>query len=236
MFSPTSPVLSTRSHPISCWIHWRSAVNVHFLFNYISYEPPGIPGTSLVNVAAWCGNKNQKCGNAEASEKGLYLVYLGSRAFTALKNYLEYWPAICVRVQYKMIVFLVCPFQRSIYYSMALLHVFNWEKNNYNQVGEMCKTTTESVQKYVRSDCYGHVVSICWAIINGWTWTEGDRLQKTNEGWWSQKKLGLIAGCGLTEHLSPPSAFIWAGLQFICWVSSYNNEFPWSADMLLNIH
>lgn len=57
-------------------------------------------------MAEWCGN-NQKSGIAEASEKGLYLVYLGSSAFSALKKYLECWPAICVHVQYEMIVFLV---------------------------------------------------------------------------------------------------------------------------------
>lgn len=68
-------------------------------------------------MAEWCGNNNQKCGIAEASEKGLYLVYLGSSAFTALKKYLECWPAICVHVQYEMIVFFgISPFQRNIYY------------------------------------------------------------------------------------------------------------------------
>lgn len=53
----------------------------------------------------------------------------------------------------------------------------------------------------------------------------------------AKRKLGLIAECGLNEHLSPPSM---PSSEEVCSLSagspSYNNEFPWSADMLLNIH
>lgn len=84
-------------------------------------------------MAEWCGNNNQKCGIAEASEKGLYLVYLGSSAFTALKNYLECWPAICVHVQYKMIVFVVYfhskeTFITFVQHSKTQLNIFNVSK------------------------------------------------------------------------------------------------------------
>lgn len=38
-------------------------------------------------MAGWCGNNNnQKRGIAEASQRSLYLAYLGSRASAALKK------------------------------------------------------------------------------------------------------------------------------------------------------
>lgn len=75
-------------------------------------------------VKAWCGwldgvgTTTQKFGNAEASER--YLVYLGSSVFAALKFFffffLEYWPAICVHVQYRMIVFFFLPLSLSLFF------------------------------------------------------------------------------------------------------------------------
>lgn len=54
----------------------------------------------------------------------------------------------------------------------------------------------------------------------------------------AKRKLGLIVGCGLTKHLSlslPLPSCEWVH-TLSAESPSYNNEFPWSADMLLNIH
>lgn len=52
----------------------------------------------------------------------------------------------------------------------------------------------------------------------------------------AKRKLGLIVGCGLATHLCPPLPSSEWDSSLSARSPSYNNEFPWSADMLLNIH
>lgn len=94
-----------------------------YKYNHVSSGPPRLPGNSLVKIAEWRGNTNNQWSIAEASERCLYLVFLGISAlfhlFFLFYFFLEIWPTICVHVQYKMIVFfflVICVLQRSTYY------------------------------------------------------------------------------------------------------------------------
>lgn len=171
-------------------------------------------------VKAWCrwldgvGTTTKKFGNAEASER--YLVYLGSSVFAALKFFfffLEYWPAICVHVQYRMIVFF--PLSLSLFFvkslpkkhslhlcSVVSLHISTWVNPN-NQVGEMCERVTQWTRKNIwKTERYRHIKPVCWSIINGCEWKEGKNLQRTSEGWRGWEKIGI--DCRVRINWTPP--------------------------------
>lgn len=123
--------------------------------------------------------------------------------------------------------------------SMVSLHIHTWVNPNNGLMGGWgggCKRVPKSTRKHFKIKCSGHIMSICWSINNCCKWKESDNLERTSEGWWSGRKLGLIAEGRLTEHLSPSLSSSTKGVDNFCRSPSYNNEFSWYADMPLNIH
>lgn len=85
---------------------------------------------------------------------------------------------------------------------MVSLHIHTWVNPN-NGLGENVKEFLNQLENILKFKCAGHIKSICWSMNNCCKWKESDKLEGTSEGW-SGRKLGLIAGGRLTEHLSPP--------------------------------
>lgn len=163
-----------------------------YKLNYMCQRQPGLPGKSLVKMVAWWGDtSNQHCSIAEVSERCLCLIYLGSSVITALNFFFfgimtyHLWAFTVQNYCFFSSFFVTSLFQRSNSLhecSMVPLHVFTWVNPN-NQVGEMCESVTESVKKHLKTECCGHIMPVCWSVINGVMWGEGDERQRTSEGW-----------------------------------------------------
>lgn len=86
---PPTPLQSVSLHSvapkakknISGQLHCNNMIlsNI-YKYNHVSSGPPRLPGNSLVKIAEWRGNTNNQWSTAEASERCLYLVFLGISA------------------------------------------------------------------------------------------------------------------------------------------------------------
>lgn len=98
----------------------------------------------------------------------------------------------------------------------------------------MCRRVSELARKPLRIDTLSQAVGQYWTAEREERVTSYRGRVKDGE---AKGKLGLIAECGLAEHLPPPPLPSSEKVYSLSAGSpSYNNEFPWSADMLLNIH
>lgn len=84
---------------------------------------------------------------------------------------------------------------------------------------------TKYVQKHKKNKCYAHVVAICCTKTNSCEEKLASYGRRVKDGG-AKRKLGLIAGCALAEHLSPPVPLFEQIYSFSAGSPSYNNEFP----------